>query len=344
MLDPMELPVRRFMRTALTGMLCAAAVGCSTIWGFEDAVPMRGSDGGMVASGPCACVAAAPDGWEGPFELFEGSGAPAPDPPSCGGAYLPTPAFTGFASPGDAGATCACTCSRPSSTCSAPEATVFADGICSKPCGTVAIGESCTSLDPVSCNPGGQGPGGGKGGVTSVTIGPSVASPGTCTAQPTADVGPAPWTQSARLCAPAGAQPVSGCDAASSVCAPATAVGFAADTYCILRPGTAACPAETYTFQRTYYASASDTRGCSACTCDAPTGVDCAGVGVSTYADTTCASRPGTTAAPSGCIAASAALLPAASTIPGAGSCIAHAGQPLGMFSPTNASTICCTK
>ena len=127
------------------------------------------------------------------------------------------------------------------------------------------------------------------------------------------------------------------------MCAPPTDVGFESDTYCVVRAGMSSCPAGTYTAPHPqYFATASDTRACTACTCDLPTGVSCANVKVSAFVDSTCASAAAPTMGPAGCVVAASAL--SAGVVSGEGACAAHGGQPTGEFAPTSPSTICCTK
>jgi hypothetical protein len=340
-----EPPSSLFVR-ALFGALAAGAaslaVGCATIWGFEDAVPLR-TDGGSVEGGDadsagepagCTCVSPAPDGWTGPFELGKSTGSPAGNPPPCGTTY-PSEAFIGFASPSTTPASCACSCSAASGSCSGPVATVFGDGNCSRPCGTVTLGAACASLDPGTCG-GGGGKGSGGGGGMSVTVTAPSPGPGACTPQPSADAGAPPWTASARLCGPATALPVGTC-ASDQRCAPAPDPGFETGTYCVSQAGHVTCPAGPYTVSHTYFATANDTRSCTGCACEPPV---CPSVNLSTFTDMACMSASSKTTAPSGCIVASSALV---SSVASTATCVARAGMVAGMFVPTSPSTLCCT-
>ncbi len=310
-----------------------------------DAAPDVASEAGLDASvdsageasaGGCtnACVPAAPSGWQGPLEIYEGVGGPPPPaPPGCGGAYA-TLAFDGNGAPAAPAATCTCSCGSPGGgTCGAPLANYFSDTNCTQSCGTPnqPIGPSCTTLGLGTC------------GGTHVTIGASPPTGGSCTPDAGSHVVPPAWGGDVRLCAASVAPTGSGCTA-GEVCAPATTLPFEPSTYCVAASGTPACPAG-YPVQHVYYGSFSDTRGCSACTCSDPPDASCAGGTAEAYGATSCTGPPSSSGVPESCSSLGAQR---AAMVTGltwtAGPCQPSGGAPTGAFTPTTPTTICCTQ
>jgi hypothetical protein len=119
---------------------------------------------------------------------------------------------------------------------------------------------------------------------------------------------------------------------------------------CILKQGMTTCPATDYTVQHTYYGSATDMRGCTACTCGTPGGADCnSNAHVELWSTSGC-SAGGTLSAdlhplPASCVSPAPSALGGATltTTPVGGSCPPIGGQPSGMVVPENAVTVCCT-
>src|SRR5438105_3732332 len=84
-----------------------------------------------------ACVPTAPNGWSGPFELYEGMG-PAP---ACGNAFVANPVYSGQNGFGAAPANCSCACGAPTGiTCSDVMLTAYNTNACNtNPCASASI-------------------------------------------------------------------------------------------------------------------------------------------------------------------------------------------------------------
>src|SRR5439155_14169506 len=131
---------------------------------------------------------------------------------------------------------------------------------------------------------------------------------------------------------------------AGRVCAAKPSPPFGS-SLCIWQKGDVACPGAPYSVKRIYYDSATDTRDCSACTCDPPTSVTCSGVKVATFADGECPANPaGSITASGACLSApaSTSVVQASSSSVGVGSCAAKAVTPIGSVTPTGPTTVCC--
>lgn len=284
---------------------------------------------------PCtaACVPAAPAGWEGPLEIYEGMGGPPPPlPPSCTGAY-PTVVYDGTGSPVAPAAACSCTCGAPTGTsCDPPVVNYFSDNTCTTTCGTPnqPIPTTCTALGITGC------------GGTHIRISNPVATGGSCIPDAGATVPPAGWSAAVRLCAAATPPGPSGCDA-GSVCAPTSGLPFETATYCVARSGAWPCPAG-YPSQRTYYGGAVDTRACAPCTCGAPTGATCSGDVLSLYG-ATCSGTGTQVTIPQTCtgLGGSKMMGLSAGVAPTGGACAPSDAGATGSFTPTTPTTICCT-
>jgi hypothetical protein len=327
------------MRIAPVFALCAAlggsAAGCASIWGFEDAVDVRDGGSGGGAQGACTCVPSAPEGWTGPFEIFEANGNASDSPDaSCGPDYMM--AYVGLAAASAPRAVCTCSCGPPEGACGAPVVTLFKDGMCSQSCGSPAqtIGPGCTPLN-VS--------GECKGGGTHFTLETAVPSGGSCTPVATQVIGPATRAGRAVLCAPKTPPVVATC-AAGSVCAAAADPKFEPETRCILREGARSCPA-AYPNLRTYYGPDTDSRACTACTCGAPSGLACENVSALLYPGPACLPAGSMVAPSSGCppLQGMVSAAPSGATPASAGQCAPAGGQPSGAVTPGTQSTICCT-
>jgi hypothetical protein len=354
----------RVAATLLTLLGAASASACAAIWGFQDATDLRdasvdgSADGtadgtidtnedrgadqgtGEVASGDgaldaspeatatCAqaCVAAPPDNtWVGPFAIEEGTMLA-----GCTGPY-PAQQYRGYAEASAPAASCTCACGAPEGgTCSDPVTNFWFDNVCTKGCGSPnqAIQTSCTPVTGSGCS--------------HFTLSAPVASGGSCAPSGTTEVPDAAWTVNAILCgSDAG---TGGCDD-GSVCTPTTTGPFLLATYCIATNGdTATCPS-SYPKVRTYFASASDTRGCSTCSCGSPDGSACVGGTTTFYDQPGCSHNPVSEPMPSGCTNnpnGQSGIY--TGETPAGGSCSPSGGLPVGTFTPTSPTTICCTK
>jgi hypothetical protein len=277
---------------------------------------------------PCGtvCVPPATSPWTGPYEIFEGTGAPPPTLPSCAGAF-PIDVYDGLGSPNAPPASCTCTCgSLTGASCSSPVATFFADSACTLSCGAqTAITASCTLLSNCSF----------------WVLGSSTPQGGSCTPSASKTVTPAKWTANGRLCGAASPPVASGCSG-GMVCVAQGAIN--ARGYCVARAGAGfSCPAG-YPVMKTYFGASSDTRDCATCSCGAATGVACDGsASVTGYMDLACSKKTTAESAPTSCSSVSHQSAQFSGVTPTGGMCASRGGQPTGTFTPTTQTTICCT-
>ena len=287
------------------------------------------------------CVPAAPAGWTGPFLFYEGAAAAAPG--ACADPVRTTVLGSGAGSgalSGAGAATCRCTCGAPTgAACSGNGFNVGFDGmICSgSPCptGTGSLPlNTCTLFTPGCTNSSIAV----IGGASNLAVG----SPGTCAGQGKTTTPTAAFAQADRACAPPSV--VQSSCAAGEVCVPRPTTSL--PNVCILQAGSASCPPE-YPTAHAVFASLSDTRGCSPCTCDAPTGGTCVG-SVSFFAsgDFTCATVTRGPVASGTCNAfsnQSSVRLRVDAYVDG-GSCAASAtsGTPTGTVAGAAPKTVCC--
>jgi hypothetical protein len=165
--------------------------------------------------------------------------------------------------------------------------------------------------------------------------------PGKCAPSAATHVPDAGWTASARLCAVS--EPSSGRCAAGEVCAPPAPMPFVS---CIAKAELTACPSGPYTNGRVYYGGATDTRGCTGCSCSAPS-TDCAGGTVTTFNNTGCVIPAHTTwSTPQWCAnpGGDRSAVYEGDAVPSTGPCTPVGGVPTGQFTPTGPTTICCTR
>jgi hypothetical protein len=336
--------------------LCTAVSACSNLWGFQDGVPGSsdagqglpvgnaglpegGQDAGAdVAAAPkaCAltCVAAPPSGWNGPYALSETTGGPpAPAPAPCSdGAYV-VEAFDGLALPSAPATSCECACGPATGgSCEEPTMTLYRDGMCSSAsqCANVVVASgTCVDFDP-GC------------GAAHIEVSPPAPIPGTCEASATTRIPDAGWGASARLCKVR--EPSSGqCDV-GEVCTPPVGLPFES-AYCIAMAGLSPCPSGPYVNRRVYYGAATDTRGCTACSCDPPS-ADCEGGTVSTFDAMGCAAPAHHTwSTPQSCtgIGKDTSGKYNGDAVLNSGACRPRGGVPTGELTPTTPTTICCT-
>lgn len=312
-----------------TLLVAASWIGCNEIFGIgapvlekADGGPGGGSEGGSGAGGDaggpledcldgvdndddgftdCAdpkcqvdygCAIDPEVGWSGRFYVqvitYNPNGAP---PSPCPDGKLPA---IYYAAPSEAECT-GCNCAWAGAACTAPALQRY-QGQCDVPYAQGGPQRSSTAdcfSDSVN----------DVGTFLSVTGGPNVASPGTCTPSGGALVNPDTWGQEVRVCAaPAGA----GCSAGKA-CVKKPPSGFE-DAVCITQAGTADCPAGWADTSLQVYASGTDERACSTCTCDT-TMVKCDGGQYTVYGSNACNGLPGVPKAVltsgSGCVNAS---------------------------------------
>lgn len=168
-----------------------------------------------------------------------------------------------------------------------------------------------------------------------------LAVPGTCVASATTVVPDAGWSASARLCGVR--EPASGLCAAGEVCAPPVEPPFVS---CIALSELSPCPPGPYASRRVYYGAATDTRGCTDCSCGPPS-VTCTGGTVATFGHPGCSVPSSTTwSAPQSCadVHGDQSLVYEGDAVPSSGPCAPIGGVPSGQLTPVAPTTICCTQ
>jgi len=289
-------------------------------------------------------------GWSGPFVLF--SGTPAAVPDTCDPAgYASKPAFSGWQGLNAPQAQCSCACGAPQGVTCAPPGVTFYSGqagatlACGAACGTAAtlpLDGGCVAI-PSQCSTFG--------------IGSSAPTGGACAPDASVNVPQVAWSTAAIACSPT-ASPQGSCGS-GELCLAASA------PFCIMHPGASRCPpGEYYVAQHVYYDGVEDSRGCSACSCAAPSSGSCsfssagsvglplldaaAGLPGAAFVDQACTTIDGFFSVPQSCAGiptsgpAKSLKLNAAPTLdPGA--CTPSAASPTGDAGGTMATTFCCT-
>jgi hypothetical protein len=283
-------------------------------------------------STPFACVPAVPAGWSGPVELYAGS-----DPPPPCGARFAGPTFDGHDGLDAGAATCGCTCGAPQDAgCLSPTLSFQLSTTCKalgQPCASVTLSpDTCTLVDNTT-----------KCANMIVDVSGPDAAPnsGSCPPMPTIAVPQISWTAAGRACAPT-QPPDQGSCPTGSLCAPTPSSPFGR-SLCIVQTGDVACPTTGYTAKQGFYASADDTRGCTACTCDAVTGVTCTG-DVTTYSSTdqTCTGSPITHHLPFSCNPVQQRGDFQLTLTASGGACTPSTVAPTGVAMATQPLTFCC--
>ena len=246
------------------------------------------SDAGETCDG--TCILSAPLGWFGPYLLWVGDEA---DAPQC--SDLSTDSHQIFAGRSDLDAPThcdACACAPPTGTCTLPAKLTASAASCAGDGPGVAHTPfnpppewdgTCTSTNTV-------GPGklcGGVPCVQSVTIAPLTLKESACAPiQPPNVQPPATWKKFARACAKT--QPEQRCTAQQGMCMPAApgtqfrqCISYSGE-----KAGWSECPSD-YPDRSVFYHSFTDDRSCPACTCNPPAGSTCSG-SVSMFGDATC--------------------------------------------------------
>ena len=280
---------------------------------FSDAVVPCGNGG--------TCAPNAPAAWMGPVALYVGAGAA----PACD-----ADAATLFDGKGDLvapAATCSsCGCGAPSVSCADPVVTAYDTPACSTSNMTVTPTSSCSPIFAPAVTV-----------AAPALSGSCAASGGSPTTQPPA------WNTAARAC------PIS----APGTCAGGSLCVFgqpASSSVCVMQSdAVTTCPASYPVGPQIFYTGVSDSRGCSACTCGAVSGVTCtiASSAVEAFVKPGCPTPADVTlSAPSTCTSLSGALfleLAATPVLSGQGSCaVSGGGAATGAATPTDATSFCC--
>jgi hypothetical protein len=222
-------------------------------------------------------------------------------------------------------ATCGCSCGAPQGVeCSAVN--VSASSGC-------ASGTTCVGTMPghqcVAWNVGSPG-----GSACSATPPSAQVTGGSCAASPSTTVPVAMWSGQARACSP----PAGAC-AGGACTTPALDPSF---KLCVEQQGEQSCPAG-WSQQHVEYATANDTRGCSACSCGALSGVSCDPMAsappisdVSFYSDSQC------TTLPTSYLCSTPYPYARYEPTPTGGSCAPSTVAPTGSATASGAVTFCC--
>jgi hypothetical protein len=280
--------------------------------------------------------------WNGPFVVFFSHGGALP---TCDTSmYAPAPAFEGKAGLTAGPARCSCSCGASQGVgCDAPVVTFYSDSTCQTLCAGVTNPASLSScVTTPACTP------------TYLTISaPTPNDAGSCPPNATMTLPDAGWSSGARACVPL--SPQQGSCGSQQYCLPSSA------PFCISHTGDVQCPGTEpdYPFRYVYYQGMNDGRGCTACSCSAPSGTSCAYkpgyLPVFSYADIPSGASPGCMApsgnpffAPVGCT-----VKPSPSDVAfglgfeagvDAGSCTPSGGEPDGSAVPNTATTLCCAQ
>jgi len=267
------------------------------------------ADAPSVDASSCTCAPQAPTGWT--LVVMSTSQTSCVD--AWGGARS-----TSYDGPNASSATCGCTCVSSSAGCAV----------------SFSYDESCN----FGCS------GGCAGAPTNLTLASGMCTPatiqanayqalaapsgsGSCGAQPSANIPPIAWAHTATACSPT--LPIGqGACSAGNACVPAAPAGF---SVCAEQAGDLTCPFGTKQLE---YAGASDTRGCTVCTCGAPTGFACGGSSVG-YTTSDCSG----TSAPLACGPAFNSIEYVAAPT---GTCAAPSVSPTGSATSSGPVTFCC--
>jgi hypothetical protein len=276
------------------------------------------------------CVPQAPPGWDGPFVLFDGPDAEAPQCPTA----LPVHTLAAYADlvlP--APANCECTCSLPAGgTCGSVPMHFYPmqqPGTCGGCVSDYWVPPNVCFGNVLACGID----------VGSVVVEAAPASGGSCVpSNPGAVIPALEWGRALVGCW--GTSPDPGCEN-DSICLP-QAPGFLTGG-CVMRPGDLDCPGPAYNDKHLAYLGAQDDRDCNACLCDPALGASCTG-GLTFYWDTQCAQVAGVGyLVPLDCLwKSSAAAVAVQLDPPQGGSCAPSGGGPMGNAVAVDPVTICC--
>jgi len=251
--------------TGVSGLIASEEPEAGTL---EDSAAPRNPDAGIDPAPTCSCVAAPPADWSGPLLVLEGNATAA-------AGACPTglsASFEGGIDPAGAPGCTPCSCGAVAGAACDGTATVkvYRQMVCGSACNQVfEVGTTCTTVK--YCDPS----------VSAIVSGNFDG--GSCTPKGGA-LSAVTWARSAVACGFASAVPAT-CPAGQA-CAPASAAAPSART-CILHAGDVMCPSGAFAGRTVYEGALSDTRSCTSCTCDSPSG-RCTGGTVSLFTDTTC--------------------------------------------------------
>ncbi len=310
--------------------IVAAVVGCGDIIGLDgytegdgSIADATGSDGGGNDAGVdgCAspgftCVPSLPSGWA--WAIYD----PAARPTCAAGYTTPKDVEEGI----DAGAAaCGCTCTTTDPSCATGKVTITAgnNGLCNNVTNQNDVADA-------GCN----------GATTFTTTGDSISvigpapAGGSCTPTPTESAPAVGYANEGRTCTYTGS-PGGGC-ANGNVCLP----NPAPFTTCVAHAGMNACPSGFAT-QHLVGSAITDTRGCTACTCDFDAGT-CGGT-ATLYTNAGCTTGAQAIPVDAKCTAVGNHTWKGYSYVPTTNdSCTASSVSPDGGVVFSDLTTICC--
>ena len=269
-------------------------------------------DGGL-------CVPPVPEGWSGAAIVHT---APTDHPmPECPPDY-PAMAATFFDGLSAPAAECDCECGEAEDMeCAPAQVGLWKYSCQDEPDEAYEVApEECVDTDTMLLNP-------------RVAVEALQATGGACQAIPTASVAPATWSERTVVCA---AEDAAACEGGS--CAQPPAADFRPGI-CVYRAGDIACPHDYDDERHLGYTEVSDTRDCSACTCDDPVGT-CSGA-VELHANGWCGQAFGSIG-PDECTSTLpvSGLRFAVDQVSGV--CAPNPSVPTGAAAPSGAITVCC--
>jgi hypothetical protein len=318
----------RWARALVAGSAVVAALGaaCNALSGVDDLTPVDALDGAVADTAlppaTCACEPAAPADWTGPVALVDSTSGPASCP--SGTAAV----FEGHADLNAPAACSPCACDPPPDAgCAELGLGVFNAAACGAPCSGQVVGSTCGKVR--YCAPSQSG----------ILDAEAPAPDGAACSPNGGAVSPLTWGHAVAACA------LDQGDA--GLCASGLRCGVSGMPACVVHAGDVPCPIGPYQTRSVYYTTARDTRTCSRCTCDPPTGVRCAGGVVTLYGDVACKGVLGTISLGEGCKAfttsnANGAGMITTPATPVEAGCVAHGGDADGSAVPDQPTTACC--
>lgn len=299
--------------------------------GQSDVVVMTCENGGT-------CAAPAPSGWTGPIVLYAGD-SPSPACP----ASMPQAALDAHGDLQDPGAaSCSCACELKGASCKGSYSLSNYAGAGCTPDNCPSGGNPeefgvCYPFIAGKCSNANPKP------VLSWNVTVNATPQGTCSpVEQNPPLTPPSWSSEVRGCGSLSLAP-GGCDG-GSVCVPAIPPPFAAGA-CIFRAGDVQCPQGPYAKRTVYYYDFDDTRACSACSCDGPTGGECKGT-MTMRAGAGCSGNTLGSGQVPGCVEkpqVSSGYFVVSVSASGA-TCSPAGGAPTGSVTPIGPTTVCCSQ
>jgi len=297
---------------------------------------------GWEASGPpppptCTqsgfrCATTAPNGWTGPFGLYNGN---VTDAPSCGTVTQLLAANASLSQPVPAAQCPACTCNKATGTSCGQVTTYGSTGGCAGKGSTYVLDVNvCQNvpygylLDP------------GNFAANGIGFEASKVMGGSCTptaAKPSAVKPAFGWDVAAVGCTTL-VPKTPGCNA-GTVCSAIPAPPFDSKL-CVAKDGdVAACPGAPYSRRMLFYKGASDSRDCGTCACGAVPSANCNATAITSDQSDCTPSFSGTVPT---CLAHTGYYYTKVNATPPPLDCPASGGAPTGTVTPASPVTVCC--